>query len=138
MIADHVRGVRAGIDGVRPGVELGAYILPPEFLEVAQDAALFSRWLDFLSPMAYHRDWGFEPRWIDRELIPQTVAPAAAAVIPVLDEDLTDAAARAVLPEIRRTQPAITTLSWFAYGRWTPAAMQRIERLSRLQGPVTK
>jgi hypothetical protein len=50
----------------------------------------------------------------------------------VLDEDWSDAAARTVLPEIRRTYPAITTLSWFASGRWTPAAMQRIERMSRL------
>ena len=133
VIADHVRRLRAGIDGVRAGVELGAYILPPEFLEVAQDAAQFSRWLDFLSPMAYYRDWGFEPRWVDRELVPQTVTRAgSAAVIPVLDEDWSDAAARTVLPEIRRTYPAITTLSWFAYGKWTPAAMQRIARLSRL------
>lgn len=131
VIADHVRRVRAGIDGVRPGVELGAYILPPEFLEVAQDAALFSRWLDFVSPMAYHRDWGFEPRWIDRYLIPQTVARAGAAVvIPVFDEDLRDADAQVVLPEIARMHPQIRTLAWFAYGKWTPAAMQRIERLS--------
>jgi len=28
--------------------------------------------------------------------------------------------------------PDIGTLSWFAYGKWTPAAMQRIEWLSRL------
>ena len=83
--------------------------------------------------MAYYRDWGFDPRWVDRELVPQTVTRAgAAAVIPVLDEDWSDAAARAVLPEIARTYPAITSLSWFAYGRWTAAAMQRIERLSRL------
>lgn len=55
-----------------------------------------------------------------------------AAIIPVLDEDWSDAAAREVLPSIQRAYPAITTLSWFAYGRWTPAALQRVERLSRL------
>ncbi|MCW5736382.1 MAG: hypothetical protein KIS73_19800 [Enhydrobacter sp.] len=56
----------------------------------------------------------------------------AAAVIPVLDEDWSDAAAREVLSAIRRDYRAIETLSWFAYGRWTPAAMQRVARLSRL------
>jgi uncharacterized lipoprotein YddW (UPF0748 family) len=133
VIADHVRRIRAGIDSVRAGVGLGVYILPPEFPEVAQDAALFSRWVDFLSPMAYYRDWGFGPRWVDRWLVPQTVARAgSAAVIPVLDEDLTDADAHLVLPAIGRMHPAITTLSWFAYGRWTPAALQRVERLSGL------
>ncbi len=59
-------------------------------------------------------------------------APATPRVIPVLDEDWSDAAARTVLPEIGRMHPAIATLSWFAYGKWTPATMQRLERLSRL------
>lgn len=81
--------------------------------------------------MAYYRDWGFDPRWVDRELVPQTVARAgAAAVIPVFDEELSDADARVVLPEIRRAHPGITALSWFLYGRWTSAALQRIARLS--------
>jgi len=68
----------------------------------------------------------------DQRLLIEEIVRRFAAVIPVLDEDWSDAAARTVLPEIRRTYPAITTLSWFAYGRWTPSAMQRIERLSRL------
>lgn len=130
VIADHVRRLR---EDIRRDVALGAYILPPAFVEVAQDAGQFSSFVDFLSPMAYHMDWGFDPRWIDRELLPQTAARAGrAAIVPVGDEDLSDAAAREVLPAIRRTQPAIGTLAWFVYGRWTPAALRRIERFSRL------
>lgn len=129
VIAGHVRRLR---EEVRREVALGAYILPPAFVEVAQDAAQFSDFVDFLSPMAYYKDWGFDPHWVDRELLPQTVARAGAAtVIPVLDEDWSDSAAREVLPEIRRTQPAISRLSWFAYGRWTERSFQRIARLSQ-------
>jgi uncharacterized lipoprotein YddW (UPF0748 family) len=133
QIAEHVRQLRAALDVIKPGLELGAYILPPEFSVVAQDAALFSRVLEFLSPMAYYKDWGLPPQWIIRTLLPQTVNKAdRAAIIPVFDEDLTDAAGREILPEISRTWPGITTLSWFSYGKWTNAALQRLDRL--LQG----
>src|SRR5262245_13015888 len=37
-VADHVKQLRASLDSIKPGLELGAYILPPEFIEVAQDA----------------------------------------------------------------------------------------------------
>lgn len=129
LIAHHVRQLR---EEVRREVKLGAYILPPAFVEVAQDAAQFSTFVDFLAPMAYYKDWGFDPRWVDRELLPQTVARAgSAAVIPVLDEDWSDAAAGEVIPEIRRAQPTISRLSWFAYGRWTERSFERIARLSQ-------
>lgn len=130
VIAHHVRHLR---EEVRREVNLGAYILPPAFVEVAQDAAQFSAFLEFLAPMAYYKDWGFDPRWVDRELLPQTVARAGrAAVIPVLDEDWSDAAAGEVIPEIRRAQPTISRLSWFAYGRWTERSFERIARLCQL------
>ena len=130
QIADHVKQLRAALDAIKPGLELGAYILPPEFGEVAQDAAQFSRVLEFLSPMAYYKDWGLPPQWIVRTLLPQTANKAdRAAIIPVFDEDLTDVAGREILPEISRTWPGITTLSWFLYGKWTNAAFQRLDRL---------
>ena len=120
-------------DAIKPGLELGAYILPPEFKEVAQDPAQFSDALEFLSPMAYYKDWGLTPQWILRTLLPQTANKAnRAAIIPVFDEDLTHAAGREILRDISRTWPDITTLSWFLYGKWTNAALERIDRL--LQG----
>jgi uncharacterized lipoprotein YddW (UPF0748 family) len=133
QIADHVKRLRAALDAIRPGLELGAYILPPEFNEVAQDAAQFSDAVAFLSPMAYYEDWGFPPRWVIRKLLPQTADKAGqAAIIPVFDEDLTDVSSREILPQISRMWPSITTLSWFVYGKWTSAALQRIDQL--LQG----
>jgi uncharacterized lipoprotein YddW (UPF0748 family) len=133
QIADHVKRVRAALDAIKPHLELGAYILPPEFNEVAQDAAQFSGALAFLSPMAYYKDWGFPPGWVVRKLLPQTADRAGrAAIIPVFDESLTLAASREVLPEIRRTWSGIGTLSWFMYGRWTSTALLRVNRL--LQG----
>ena len=133
QIADHIKQVRAALDVVNPRLELGAYILPPEFIEVAQDPAQFSGALAFLSPMAYYKDWGFPPDWIVRKLLPETVDRAGrAAVIPVFDERLTDADGREVLPEISRTWSGISTLSWFMYGKWTSAAFLRVNRL--LQG----
>jgi uncharacterized lipoprotein YddW (UPF0748 family) len=131
-IARHVQRLRAALDAIKPGLELGAYILPPEFAEVAQDAAQFSGSLSFVAPMAYHKDWGLPASWIVRTLLPQTVERAGrAAVIPVFDEDLSDAAGHEVLPEIARTWPEIRTLCWFVYGKWTDSAFQRIERLSQ-------
>jgi hypothetical protein len=60
------------------------------------------------------------------------VAKAAGArVIPVLDEDWTDAAYREIIPHLRRDFRAIDTLSWFVYGRWTEGIFQRIDRLRR-------
>ena len=132
QIADHVKRVRAALDAIKPRLELGAYILPPEFNEVAQDAAQFSGALAFLSPMAYYKDWGFPPGWIVRKLLPQTVDRASrAAVIPVFDERLSDVAGREVLPEISKTWSGISTLSWFMYGKWTTAALLRVNRLSQ-------
>jgi len=129
QIADHVRQLRVALDTVKPGLEFGAYILPPEFIEVAQDAAQFADSVTFLSPMAYYKDWGFPPTWILRNLLPQTIKKAGPTkIIPVFDEDLTEKAASKILPEIN-TWPGISTLSWFVYGRWTSTALQRIDRL---------
>ena len=131
-IGDYVRGIRALLDSIRPGLELGFYVLPPEFVEVGQDAATFSGVVNFLSPLAYFRDWGYEPRWVWRNVVPQTVARAGPArVVPVLDEDWTDASYREIIPHLRREFPAIDTLAWFVYGRWTEDVFRRIDRLRR-------
>jgi Glycosyl hydrolase-like 10 len=132
-IGAYVASVRAALDAVRLGVELGAYILPPEFVETGQDAAAFARHVGLLSPMAYFREWGYSPDWVVRNVVPQTVQKAAGtAVVPVLDHDWDDAAYREIVPGLRRVAPAITTLSWFAYGAWTEAELARIAGLRKL------
>jgi hypothetical protein len=132
-IGAYVASVRTALDAVRPGVELGVYILPPDFVETGQDAATFARHVGFLSPMAYFHDWGYSPAWVVRNVVPQTVQKAAGvAVVPVLDHDWDDAAYREIVPGLRRIAPAITSLSWFAYGAWTEAELARIDRLRTL------
>ena len=99
----------------------------------ARDAATFARHVGFLSPMAYCHDWGYPPAWVVRNVVPRTVQKAAgAAVVPVLDHDWDDAAHRKIVPGLRRIAPAITSLSWFAYGAWTVAELARIDRLRTL------
>jgi uncharacterized lipoprotein YddW (UPF0748 family) len=132
-IAAHIRRLRGRVEAIRPGLAFGVFVLPPAFTEVAQDVGQFSESVTFVSPMAYYKDWGLPSSWVVQELLPQTVSKAGRAeVIPVFDEDLSDEAGRAVLPQIRKLWPAIGTLSWFSYGRWTNAGLQRIDRL--LQG----
>ncbi|MBX9946264.1 MAG: family 10 glycosylhydrolase [Reyranella sp.] len=129
-IAAYMRGVREALDAARPGLVLGAYILPPEFVEVGQDAALFAGDVSFLSPMAYYNDWGFAPDWTVDRLLPQTLAKAGQAeVIPVLDEDWSDTAYRETASRMRRDFSGISPLSWFAYGQWTEASFRRLDRL---------
>lgn len=132
-IAAYVSSVRSALEAIKPGLEFGVYILPPEFVEVGQNAGLFAGHTDFLSPMAYFKDWGFQPGWLWRRLLPQVRAKAGRTpLIPVLDEDWTDAAYREVLPQLRRDFPEISVLCWFAYGKWTEASFQRIAILRAL------
>ena len=129
-IAAYVASVRTSLDALKPGLELGVYILPPEFLEVGQDAALFAGKVSFLSPMAYYKDWGLTPAWVYGELLAGTQAKArGAAVVPTLDTHWDDAAYREILPGVRQRHAGIVTLSWFTYGAWTEAILQRIDRL---------
>jgi hypothetical protein len=105
------------------GLTLAGFIAPM-LLDGPMDGEVFQAWCE---------DWGFPPSWVVRKLLPETVNRAGhAAIIPVFDESLTYAASREVLPEIRRTWSGIGTLSWFMYGKWTSAALLRVNRL--LQG----
>ena len=132
-IGAYVASVRSALEAIKPGIELGVYILPPEFAEVGQNAGLFAGHTDFLSPMAYFKDWGFQPDWLWRELLPQVRTKAGRTpLIPVLDEDWTDAAYREVLPQLRRDFPEIEVLCWFTYGKWTEASFQRLALLRAL------
>jgi uncharacterized lipoprotein YddW (UPF0748 family) len=132
-IADYVTGVRRLIDETRRGLDFGVYILPPEFVEVAQDAGQFAEAVTFLSPMAYFRDWGKDAAWVNDNVLAQTRAKAqGTTIIPVFDCDWQESEYREILGGIRRDSPRIATLSWFAYGQWTEAIFRRIDRLRAL------
>ena len=57
-----LRGRRAA--DLPAALSLGAYILPPEFVEDAQDAAKFNGYTDTVAPMCYFLDWGFTVDWV--------------------------------------------------------------------------
>lgn len=128
-LAAYVRQVRQALP---PGRDLGVYILPPEFVEVGQDAAKFSDQTDLLSPMCYFRDWGYPVEWLWRSCLRSTVQKAGpVAVVPAMDMGLSDAQYRQILAHLRSDFPRIRTIAWFHHGAWNEALMRRAAQLSR-------
>ncbi len=127
-LAAYVRAVRAKLP---PAMELGVYILPPEFVEVGQDAAKFNTQVNTLAPMCYFVDWGYPMSWLWSSCLASTVAKAGAAgITPAMDSHLTDDQYRSIFSHLRTDFPQIRTLAWFWHERWTDAMLQRIALLS--------
>lgn len=129
QIAVHVQSVRRRLNALKPGLPLGIFILPPEFVEVGQDAAKFAPDIDFVSPMCYWSDWGFTPAWVTDSVLKDTAAKVGAGVriIPTLGIKHTTAEYRSVNTAIRTRFPAVTTLGYFGYLTWTPPDCQAVE-----------
>jgi uncharacterized lipoprotein YddW (UPF0748 family) len=127
LIASHVHEARQLLERVRPDVPLGVYVLPLEFIETSQDAALFAADIDLLSPMLYFDDWSFSPEWVatSTRAFRERVGPGV-PVIPVLDEDWSDAQYTTVLTELGALEPPVTRVGWFAYGAWDDALISRL------------
>lgn len=126
------RYVHAARKALPPQLELGVYILPPEFVEVGQDAARFNADVGLLAPMCYYGDWGFAIDWLWASCLPSTVAKAgAAAVVPTLDAKLSDAEVQRIVARLRGDFPAVRTVAWFQHEVWTEAMMARLAALSR-------
>ncbi|MDI1288306.1 MAG: family 10 glycosylhydrolase [Reyranella sp.] len=133
QIARYVESVRKAINEIKPGLDLGVYILPPEFIEVGQDAGQFSQHVNFLSPMVYFDDWGYPISWVHTNVLPQTREKArGVTVVPVMDTDWSDAAYGEIMTHMRKEFPEISTLSWFVYGVWTEETFKRINMLRSL------
>ncbi len=129
-VAKYVRQVRADVPA---SMRLGVYILPPEFLEVAQDASKFNSVVQSLGPMCYFNDWQFPIEWFWSSCLSSTVANAGKAeIVPAMDSKLTDAQYAQIFTRMRADYPQIKTISWFYHGKWTPELMARIAQLSQL------
>lgn len=118
-LAEFTKRITDEVRTLRPGTEIGAYILPPEFLECGQDAAKLSPYLDFLAPMAYNVDFQKPLDWIYNTIIPQTVAKAnGKKVIPTLDHKMTAAQYEEVFKALAAKYPNMRAVSFFKYQWW--------------------
>ncbi|MBP6338276.1 MAG: family 10 glycosylhydrolase [Vitreoscilla sp.] len=128
-LAAYVKQVRQALP---PGRDMGVYILPPEFVEVGQDAARFNDQTDLLSPMCYFRDWGFPVAWVWQSCMATTVQKAgAAAVVPAMDMGLSDAQYSQIMGRLRSDFAGIRTLAWFHHGTWSEAQIRQVAQLSQ-------
>ncbi|SMF24645.1 family 10 glycosylhydrolase [Pseudogulbenkiania subflava] len=134
QIGDYVKAVRDDIKQIKPGISLGVYILPPEFSEVGQDVAKFKDYLDFVSPMAYFRDWEFKPGWVydDRGILAQTRRKAVdKTIVPTFDVHWSAEEYREIYAGMRRHHADIDSLAFFAHGKWSD---ELIKKLKGMQG----
>lgn len=129
QIGNHVKNIRASVNALKPGLPLGIFILPPEFVEVGQDAAKFRDYIDFICPMCYWVDWGFPPSWVTSNVLKDTAAKVGTGVkiIPTIGLTYTEADTRQVNTAVRAQYPAITTMDYFQYWAWTPANFQTVD-----------
>jgi hypothetical protein len=127
-IAAYVRTLRAALPASLP---IGVYILPPEFVEVAQDAAKFNSQVAVLAPMCYFRDWGFTLDWVWNNCLATTAAKAGGStVVPTMDSNLSDDQYRQIMAHVRHDYPRVTMLSWFWHEQWTEARLARVAAIS--------
>jgi hypothetical protein len=129
-IAAYVHAVRRQLPADR---SLGVYILPPEFIEVGQDAGKFNGDVSLLSPMCYFADWGYPIDWLWSSCLPTTVQKAGSApIVPAMDSKLTDAQYQQIFSRLHSRYAQIHAIAWFYHGRWDATRMQRVAALSRL------
>ncbi|WP_339222623.1 family 10 glycosylhydrolase [Paenibacillus sp. FSL H8-0332] len=133
QIGQYVGDIRQDIIGSsNPDVELGVYILPPEFTEVGQDVAKFKNDIDFVAPMAYFDDWEFNSDWVystSYGILKDTsdrISGSQVDIVPTLDNDWTNDQYQEIYQGIRQNYPGVKRLSFFAYGAWPESELIKI------------
>ncbi|AWB45793.1 hypothetical protein DCC85_17435 [Paenibacillus sp. CAA11] len=125
QIGQYVSDIREDISqSANPGVQLGVYILPPEFTEVGQNVAKFKDEIDFVAPMAYFDDWDFNSDWVystSYGILKDTsdrISGSNVEIAATLDNDWTDDQYQEIYKGIRDNYPDVKRLSFFSYGAW--------------------
>ncbi len=126
-IAAYIHQVAIMIKALKPTVQLGVYVLSPEWREVGQDPALFYKDIDFISPMCYYDDWEYPVDWIygpreDAILLVTKQKIHGRAIVPVFDVDWTKEVYADIFEHLKKSYPKIDTVSWFLYGKWDESA----------------
>jgi hypothetical protein len=123
-VAAYAHSVRGNIPATVP---LGVFIMPPDFVEVAQDAAKFNTQVSFLEPMCYFRDWNYTVDWVWNNCMATTAQKAGVgAIFPTMDSNLTDDQYRQILAHLRQDYRQVSMISWFYHGQWTEVMLKRI------------
>ena len=133
QIGNYVKAVRTRVNALKPGLPLGIFILPPEFVEVGQDAAKFASQIDFVCPMCYWVDWGFPPNWVASGVLKDTTAKVGPGVkiLPTLGLLYPAGDLKQVNAAIRAQYPTITSLDFFQYWTWNAANFQAADALRK-------
>ncbi|SEU09955.1 family 10 glycosylhydrolase [Paenibacillus sp. NFR01] len=133
QIGQYVGDIREDISqSANPDVQLGVYILPPEFTEVGQNVAKFKDYIDFVAPMAYFDDWEFNSDWVystSYGILKDTsdrISGSQAKIVATLDNDWTDDQYQEIYQGIRENYPGVKRLSFFAYGVWPESELAKI------------
>ncbi|MEK4004699.1 family 10 glycosylhydrolase [Paenibacillus sp. FSL H3-0333] len=133
QIGQYVGDIREDIsESANPDVQLGVYILPPEFTEVGQNVAKFKDEIDFVAPMAYFDDWEFNSDWVystSYGILKDTsdaISGSDVDIVATLDNDWTDDQYQEVYKGIRENYPDVKRLSFFAYGAWPEEELANI------------
>lgn len=128
QLAAYAKKVRDTVNSVRPGLSVGSYTLPPEFVECGQDSKKLSAHLDFFSPMAYFEDWGKPISWVWNNLIADTVNLVGnSKVIPTYSVFWTQSQYREINNNVSSKFPKIRSATFFKYTWWDEKDFQNAE-----------
>jgi regulation of enolase protein 1 (concanavalin A-like superfamily) len=134
QIGQYVGDIRQDMtQSSKPNMQLGVYILPPEFIEVGQNVAKFKDAIDFVAPMAYFDDWDFSSDWVystSYGILKDTrdrISGSTVAMVATLDNDWTDDQYQEIYQGIRQNYPDVKRLAFFSYGAWPKAELAKIK-----------
>jgi hypothetical protein len=132
-LAAYVAKLRSTVDSVRPGMILGAYTLPPDFVEVGQNAKKLAPYLDFFSPMAYYDDWGYQINWVTDTVMTMLVAAVGPdkTILPAYNYYWTQSQFKTIYTSLASKFPKIRGGSFFKYGYWEEADMKNADTGSK-------
>lgn len=132
-LAAYVAKLRLTVDSVRPGMILGAYTLPPDFIEVGQNAKKLAPYLDFFSPMAYYDDWGYNISWVTDTVMTLLVGAVGPdkAILPAYNYYWTQSQFKTIYSSLASKFPKIRGASFFKYGYWEEADMKNADNGSK-------
>lgn len=104
---------------VRPNIEIGAYVLPPEFEECGQDSAKISPHLSFLSPMVYFKDFNKQISWVYNNVIKDVVNKNnGKKTMPVYGFSWSSTEYKDINTNVAQKFPNIRSASYFKYQWW--------------------